>query len=64
MHYTGTKEQCDLYNNYVSMEMGLTNNDDKWSNPQELTNGNWAVFAHPSFPSYVMQTVEAPEFKI
>lgn len=62
MYYTGRKQQCDLYNNFVSMEIGLTGTD-KWSNAQELKNGNWAVFAHPSFPSYVMTEVSNPEFK-
>jgi hypothetical protein len=62
MYFKGTKSQCDLYNNFVSQEIGLVEND-KWSSSQELTDGSWVILAHPSFPSFVMGTINNPEFK-
>lgn len=63
MYYKGTKEQCDIYNDFVSQEIFLTNGD-KWATVQETNDGYWVIFKHPSFNSEVLEATEDPDFKI
>jgi hypothetical protein len=59
--YKGTKQQCEVYKAFVNQETNMANGD-TWAEPQELTDGSWAIFKHGGFTSNILEEVEDPEF--
>ena len=58
MYYTGTYEECKLYDGQVTQNEKYPFNDN-WANPIEIE-GSWYVLKHENYESQMQLVVNLP----